>query len=109
MMYDLLTKNKIQPWPRAVVLWSFSRFARQVKDAEHYKWPLRHEGYEVFSMTDDIPSGDFGPVVESFVHWKDQEHSREISRDAQRGLQLLAEQGYAPGGFPPIGYADQIR
>ncbi len=104
LMVDLLREHRLQPSPQGVVLWSFSRFAREVKDAEYYKWTLRHEGYAVYSMTDQIPEGDLAPIFESFVHWKDAERSKEISRDAARGLRWLAEQGYSTGGFPPIGY-----
>ncbi len=104
LMFDALRQGQILPRPAGVVLWSFSRFAREMQDAEYYKWSLRHWGYHVHSMTDGIPEGDLAPVFESFVHWKDAERSREISRDSQRGLQWLAEQGYSTGGYPPIGY-----
>ena len=103
-MFDALRDGLILPRPAGVVLWSFNRFAREVEDAEYYKWSLRHWGYEVYSTTDNIPEGDFGPVYESFVHWKDAERSREISRDAQRGLRFLAENKYWHGGQPPRGY-----
>src|SRR5712691_5535390 len=80
--------------PSPVVLWSFSRFARDYDDAEFYKADLRRRGYVIHSLTDQIPDGPFGRVIESITHWKDEERLREISKDARRGLQWLAQQGY---------------
>ncbi len=103
-LIDLLHDSQIKPRPSGVVLWSFSRFARDFDDAEYYKSDLRRLGYIVYSITDQVPDGDIGRVFEAFIHWKDAERSREISRDAQRGLQWLAKLGYSIGGFPPRGY-----
>ena len=86
---------------RGVVLWSFSRFAREVNAAEYYKSQLRLHGYIVHSLSDDIPPGDFGPVVEAFIHWKDGQLSKEISRQAKRGLHWLAQQGLQRGRLSP--------
>jgi len=104
LMIDVLRDPNLKPRPVGVVLWSFSRFARDINDAEYYKADLRRRGYIVFSLTDQVPDGDIAPVFESLIHWKDAERSREISRDAKRGLRWLAEQGYSVGGFPPRGY-----
>jgi hypothetical protein len=70
-------------------------------DAEFYKADLRRRGYVIHSLTDQIPDGPFGRVIESITPWKDEERLREISKDAQRGLQWLAQQGFSVGGFPP--------
>ena len=104
LMMDTLRDSNLKPRPIGIVLWSFSRFARDVNDAEYYKADLRRRRYIVFSLTDKVPDGDIAPVFESLIHWKDAERSREISRDAKRGLRWLAEQGYSVGGFPPRGY-----
>jgi DNA invertase Pin-like site-specific DNA recombinase len=104
MMIDFLRDTNLKPRPVGVVLWSFSRFARDINDAEYYKADLRRRHYIVYSLTDQVPDGDIAPVFESLIHWKDAERSREISRDARRGLRWLAEQGYSIGGFPPRGY-----
>ena len=103
-LIDTLREPKLTPRPSGIVLWSFSRFARDYDDAEFYKADLRRRGYVIHSLTDQIPDGPFGRVIESITHWKDEERLREISKDAQRGLQWLAQQGYSVGGFPPVGF-----
>lgn len=103
LMDWLLDNVKARP-VRAVVLWSLSRYAREYDDAQFYSSWLRRSGYDVFSMTDDIPEGDAAPLVEAVTFWKDAQRRKEIARDSQRGLQWLARQGYSVGGFPPRGY-----
>lgn len=90
--------------PAAVVIWSWSRFARDIADAEFYKWSLRHAAVEVWSLTDPIPHGEFAPVFEAFQHVQDSQFLRRLRADTTRGLHDLARQGYSAGGFPPIGY-----
>lgn len=103
LMIDTLRQAAGNAKPAGVVLWSFSRFARDY-DAEFYKADLRRRGYVIYSLTDQIPEGPTGRIVEAITHWKDEERLREISKDSQRGLQWLAEQGYSIGGYPPRGY-----
>jgi hypothetical protein len=55
-------------------------------------------------MTDDVPDGEFALVVEALIDWKNERYLKDLSRDVKRGLHDLAEQGFAPGGFPPRGY-----
>jgi site-specific DNA recombinase len=103
-MIGWLTDAGERPAVKAVVLWSFSRFAREYDDAQFFTSMLRRNGYVVHSMTDDIPEGDSAPIIEAITFWKDAQRRSEISRDAKRGLRWLAEQGYSVGGFPPRGY-----
>lgn len=92
--------------PDAILLWSWSRFARDEDDAHYFKAALRREGIEVISVTDDAPIEDKGLryVMESLIHWKDAERRKEMGREIKRGLHTIARLGYAPGGFPPRGY-----
>lgn len=90
-----------------IVFWSWSRFARDADDAHFYKADLRRRGFTVWSLTDDVPEGDLQWVFEALIHWKDAQLLQQISRDAKRGLHLLAQRGYAPGGKPPRGYQSE--
>lgn len=103
LMIDTL-RAELDLRPAGVVLWSFSRFARDFDDAQFYKSDLRRRGYLIHSVTDQIPDGAIGRLIESITDWKDEDRLREISKDSKRGLQWLAEQGYAIGGLPPRGY-----
>jgi len=102
-LYDAVTaRNAVKP--RAVLIWSWSRFAREVADAEFYKWGIRREGVHVWSVTDNVPEGEFAPIVESLTHYQDAKFLERLKTDTTRGLHDLAAQGYSSGGFPPVGY-----
>jgi site-specific DNA recombinase len=102
---DLVHLAHQNPPPvEGIIVWSFSRFARNLLDAQFHKADLRRRGYELISLTEDLPGGDYAPIIEALIDWKNERFLKDLSRDVQRGLCDLARKGYAPGGFPPIGY-----
>ncbi len=102
----MLALARQEPRPcDGIVFWSWSRFARDQDDAHFYKADLRRRGYTLISLSDGIPSDTgFDYVVESLIHWKDQEYLQQLAVDSKRGLHVIARKGFAPGGFPPRGY-----
>ncbi len=102
---DLIHMAHQDPPPvEGIVVWSFSRFVRNLLDAQFHKADLRRRGYELISLTEDLPNGDYAPIIEALIDWKNERFLKDLSRDVQRGLRDLARKGYAPGGFPPVGY-----
>jgi len=95
------------PLVEAIVLWSFSRFARNLLDAQFYKADLRRRGFQIISMTDDLPGGDLDAIVEALYDWKHEQYLKDLSLNVKRTLHELARQGYSVGGFPPRGYKVQ--
>ena len=107
---------RAEPRPADVVLiWSFSRFARSLVLSQFYLADLRMRGFRVVSLSDDIPEGDFAIILESLVHWKNEQFLRDLSKDVKRGLRNVVTQqitlpdgtvktGFSGGGFPPRGY-----
>ncbi len=90
--------------PKGLLLWNFARFARELDDASYYKSLIRKQGTVIHSLTDPIPEGDYGRIIETFIDITNAEKSRQTSRDVKRALRALTRQGYACGGFPPCGY-----
>ena len=90
-----------------IVLWAFSRFARDQLDSQFYKADLRKRGYVVVSMVDDIPNNEMAPIYEAFIDWKNQRFLDDLSADVRRGLSYVVDQGYWPAGTPPVGYTTQ--
>jgi DNA invertase Pin-like site-specific DNA recombinase len=90
--------------PAGLLLWNFARFARDLDDSTYYKATLRRRGIVVHSITDPIPAGQYGRVVETIIDITNEEKSRQTSRDVKRALQALVKQGFASGGNPPRGY-----
>src|SRR5260221_2405565 len=68
-----------------IVLWSFSRFARDQLDAQFYKAELRKRGYVVLSKTDDIPNNDMAPIYEAFIDWKNERFLEDLSAEVTPG------------------------
>lgn len=89
--------------PAGVAVWKFNRFARRLLDSQLYKTYLRHLGYALVSMADEIPQSDFAPVVEAFLDWKAERDLADMSGDICRTFAQLRAAGYEPGGNPPRG------
>ena len=98
-----LSRKKPRPVD-AILLWSFSRFARNLLDAQFYRADLRRRGYEIISISDDLPGGDFDPIIEALIDWKNERYLTDLSSNVKRGLHDLAKRGFSTGGFPPRGY-----
>ncbi len=90
--------------PDGLLIWNFARFARDSADSAYYKALLRKRGITIHSLTDPIPEGNYGHVVESIIDVANEENRRQNSRDVKRALQALVKQGFSCGGVPPKGY-----
>ena len=90
----------------AILLWSWSRFARDQDDAHFWKASLRRHGVQILDVSGEAPRVDgFEYVLEALIHWKDAQKLIEVSTSARRGQQTLAAMGYIPSGCqPPRGY-----
>jgi DNA invertase Pin-like site-specific DNA recombinase len=87
-----------------LVIWSYSRFARDFDDAQFYRADLRRRGYIFYSLNDDIPEGSIGKLFEAVIDWKNEQFLVDLSRDTRRGLHdLVATYGAVPG-TPPRGF-----
>lgn len=106
-MVDLTTDAELRP--KGLLLWNFARFARDLDDSSYYKATIRRRGMVVHSLTDPIPDGQWGRVVELIIDVSNEEKRRQTSRDVKRALAAMVRQGFAPGGTPPRGYiAEQV-
>jgi site-specific DNA recombinase len=90
--------------PDGLLLWNFARFARDLEDSIYYKSLLRRRGMVIHSLTDPIPAGAIGRVMEVLTDYANEEKRLQTSRDVKRALAALVRQGFSSGGFPPRGY-----
>jgi len=105
-MIDLSSKHE-SSLPDGLLIWNYARFARDLDDSQFYKSVLRKRGFVIHSMTDPIPEGPYGQIVEIIIDIANQEKKRQVSRDARRGLQdLVTVFGCVPGN-PPAGFMRQ--
>jgi site-specific DNA recombinase len=89
--------------PNGLLVWNFARFSRGgAVDSQLYKSILRHRGIVIHSLTDKIPEGEFGPVIETIIDIANKQKKDEAAMGAWRGLRHNVKQGAVPG-FPPVG------
>lgn len=87
-----------------LVIWSYSRFARDIDDAQFFRADLRRRGYVFYSLNDEIPEGPMGRLFEAAIDWKNQQFLEDLSRDVKRGLHDLVQRYGAVPGTPPFGF-----
>lgn len=106
---ELIGECSQKPAPvGAVVLWSMARFGRGDElDSQYYKSVVRRLGIEIVSVTDEIPSGPMGPLIEHIIDLQNHMFLEKLSIEVKRGLRSNAIKGYAHGGRPPLGYVRQ--
>lgn len=91
--------------PDAVIVWAFSRFARNRYDSIYFKTKLSKKGVSFISVTEPIPDDSiFAGVYSAFIEASDELHSLRIGVDTRRGMRFNAKQGYWNGGRPPLGF-----
>lgn len=88
----------------AVVLWKYSRFSRDLDDAQFYKADLRRRGITIHSINDNIPDTTDGRLFENLIDWMNARFLDDLSTDVKRGLHHLLEYYGALPGTPPRGF-----
>jgi len=104
--FNNLIDSTIKPEsrPAGLLLWNYSRFARELDDSTYYKSLLRKRAIVIHSLTDNIPEGQYGRVVEIIIDIANEEKRRQTSSDAKRGLRDLVEKFGCVPGVPPLGF-----
>ena len=80
-----VAKQKPSPFS-AVLLWKFSRFARNQEESIFYKSMLRKNGVDVLSISEPVIDGPFGSLIERIIEWTDEYYSIRLSGEVKRGM-----------------------
>ncbi len=88
----------------AILVWKFSRFARNQEESIVYKSMLKNK-YQVYviSISEPIIDGPFGSLIERIIEWMDEFYSIRLSGDVVRGMTEKALRGGCQCR-PPLGY-----
>lgn len=87
-----------------ILLWKFSRFARNQEESIVYKSMLRNKCHvDVISISEPLADGPFGGLIERIIEWMDEFYSIRLSGDVTRGMTENALRG-AYQCRPPLGY-----
>jgi len=87
-----------------VLVWKFSRFARNMEDGLVYRALLRKRGIELLSYKEPVPEGPLGTLITQILMAIDEFYAAATAADVLRSQKELARQGYSSGGRPPVGY-----
>lgn len=97
-------KTKPKPFD-AILLWKFSRFARNRDDAVFYKSVLRKQLHiEVVSISEPIAEGKLGILMEALIEAMDEYYSINLAEEVKRGMEEKHRRGELQSN-PSFGYA----
>ncbi len=105
---EMIAKAKSKDHPYDVILvWKYSRFARNQEESIVYKSMLKRDNVEVISISEPMIDGPFGSLIERIIEWMDEYYSIRLSGEVLRGMTEKAMQGgyqsIAPFGYITIG------
>lgn len=99
-MIELAKAKKFE----AILVWKFSRFARNQEESIVYKSMLRNKcGVEVISITENVSNDIYGGLIERIIEWMDEFYSIRLAEDVTRGMTEKALRGGYQSS-PPLGY-----
>ena len=88
----------------AILLWKFSRFARNREDSIVYKSMLRKElGIDVVSISEPLSDDKMSILMEAMIEAMDEYYSVNLAEEVRRGMTEKARRGEIQCP-PPFGY-----
>lgn len=99
-------KQKPKPFD-AILLWKFSRFARNREDSIVYKSMLRKQcGIDVISISENVGDDKMSVLIEALIEAMDEYYSINLSEEVKRGMTEKVNRGEAVS-IPSYGYQIQ--
>ncbi len=102
---EMIATCKLKEHPYdAILLWKFSRFARNIDESTYYKAILRKKcNVDVISISEPIIEGMYGRLIEMVIEWSDEFYLYNLSGEVMRGMTQNAMRG-GYNANAPIGY-----
>lgn len=96
-------KTKPRPFD-AILLWKFSRFARNREDSIVFKSMLRKElGIDVISISEPLADDKMSIIMEAMIEAMDEYYSLNLAEEVKRGMTEKARRGGLQAS-PSFGY-----
>lgn len=96
-------KQKPRPFD-AILLWKFSRFARNREDSIVYKSMLRKDlGIDVISVSEPLADDKMSIIMEAMIEAMDEYYSINLAEEVKRGMTEKARRGGLQSN-PSFGY-----
>ncbi len=100
----MIATAKTTPRPfDAILVWKFSRFARNREDSIVFKSMLKKLGIDVISISEAVGDDKMSILIESLIEAMDEYYSVNLSEEVVRGMTEKFSRG-KPVSTPPIGY-----
>lgn len=104
----IAARQKPKPFD-VILLWKFSRFARNRQDSIVYKSMLRKQlGIDVVSITENLGDDKTSILIEALIEAMDEYYSVNLAEEVQRGMKEAITRG-KPISSPPFGYKMENR
>lgn len=80
-----LAKDKAHPFD-CILVWKYSRFARNQEESIVYKSMLSKLGVDVISISEPLDDSPFGSLIERIIEWMDEFYSIRLAGEVKRGM-----------------------
>lgn len=88
----------------AVLVWKYSRFARNRADSIVYKTILRKHGIQVISISEPADNSPTGRLMEAIIEDLDEFYSDNLGEEVTRGMRESVSRGFYLSSKAPYGY-----
>ena len=86
-----------------ILVWKYSRFARNREDSIIYKSLLRKRGIQVISINEPLDDTPTGRLMEGIIESLDEFYSDNLGEDVTRGMRESAARGFYLSSRAPYG------
>lgn len=105
----MIAAAKQNPSPFSTILiWKFSRFARNQEEAIVYKSMLKKNNVSVVSISEPMDDSPYSTLIERIIEWMDEYYSIRLAGEVRRGLKSKLDKG-EPTAPAPYGYINKDK
>jgi len=87
-----------------ILVYKYSRFARNREDSIVFKAMLKKKGIQVISITEPFDDTPTGRLLEAIIESLDEFYSDNLGEEVTRGMRESASRGFYLSAKPPYGY-----
>lgn len=87
-----------------ILVYDYSRYARNTQDAMYYNSLLEDDGIHLVSVTQQYGTGSDSDLMIGLTYLMDERASRKIGEHTHSAMKSIAESAQHCGGLPPLGY-----
>ncbi len=88
----------------SILVWKYSRFARNREDSIVFKTMLRKAGVQVISISEPLEDTPTGRLLEAMIESLDEFYSANLGEEVTRGMRESASRGFWVASYAPYGY-----